>query len=455
MKSSPIFIAMLCLMPFAAWAGDGVGSLKELTGTVHVTHKAANQTTPQDMKLGDPVFEHDIVETDDGARAVFHFADDAELVVTGKGKLVVDKYIYDAAKKDGNGAVFSILGSAFSYVGGLLEKDKSGLLGVGEKPVVKLNMNYGNIGIRGTKVWGALRNGLDWVYLQEGAANVDNKGGSVALNPGYGTRLSAESETPAPAYKWGDTEIAWIKRLADDPSAHEMQSMASNISPRQLKEPEDASEKKDSAPGGPSGGSANSNALDSLAPKDEEEIMGGKAAPAAPAASAPAPVIEAVPQRAREAEESADAKVKAQKQISPMSPWERLNAPLWGSVLTEKDGVLYVNADGPATVHVAEAPLPIKNYNGEAIRFFTDIKALEISGRASLEIYVHIRDKKGGGWYPATGPNEITKPADWLPYGAEAKPPFYEKNQVVDKAALDLVIQGKAKLMVKNARLHQ
>ena len=133
-RSFAVAVVLSAVLPLQAMAETAVGTLKTLAGTAHLTHAGAAQA----MKEGDTVGMDDVVETEAGSRAVFSFADGAELVMTGKGKLVIDEYVYDTAKTAGNKAVLDVLDAAFSYTGGAMDK--------AAKPEVKLNLDYGTIG---------------------------------------------------------------------------------------------------------------------------------------------------------------------------------------------------------------------------------------------------------------------------------------------------------------------
>lgn len=434
-------LAVLALLLTAApaYAGDGIGVLQELTGTVRVTHVAAGQTAAQEMKPQDPVFMDDVIETDQGARAIFTFADGAELVITGQGKFTVDEYAYDAEKGTGK-AILDLIGLAFSYAGGKMDKNDD----------VTLNMNYGSIGIRGTKIFGVLRNGLNWVYLEEGAAQVSNKGGETTLAPGFGTRISAKEEMPAPAYQWGEAEIAWLKRLVDDPSSHETPLMASNMN--------------DARGGGaPSGGAVNEAGM----PAEADELGSAKEAEMRPAAPAARARSEAGPAAA--APPALDSLEMGKEKAAPPSKTllfrEKIPPSMLGTKLAQDpSGALRVDARHYAWVSLAAVDISEHAQEGKTLVFTVDIKALDLPkgvtlrDRVYLQMLVDFREpgepgKPGKSFqrhvllHPYDAPE---KPGEWQSFSSSYT---FGEGTTDFRANLNIVIKDQASLLVRNVKL--
>ena len=210
MKLSLAGAALLSLLVFYAFpaAAAAVGRVSEVEGTVTVAHGGSSAA----LKNGDGVSEGDVVEAAEKSRVRIDFDDKTELVVVGKGKLTIDSYVYDPKNSAGNKAGFSILGAAFSYLGGALDK--------GKDPKVNLNLDFGSIGIRGTKIYRAMNNGECWIYVERGKIDVSNRAGTVHLKSGQGTIMSAEDKAPANAHIWSDKDIAWLKAQVADPRLH-------------------------------------------------------------------------------------------------------------------------------------------------------------------------------------------------------------------------------------------
>ncbi len=193
--------ALVFVQPSLSFAAQAVGSVEEVAGNVTITH--AGEKTPGALKTGAAIDENDVIMTSTGAHVKVAFTDKTELVIADKGSFTIDRYIYDPAKPGGNKAKFSILGAAFYYVGGLMEKSAASN--------VSIDLDLGSIGIRGTKLMRAMKNGECWIYLEDGKITVSNKGGVVNLTPGEGTIMRAKTQAPQAPRVWTAKEIGWIK----------------------------------------------------------------------------------------------------------------------------------------------------------------------------------------------------------------------------------------------------
>ena len=402
------FALFLAVSP--AWAAADVGAVKEVTGQVTITREKAE---PAAAKTGDPVFQSDVIETGEDARAVIGFADGAELVLSGKGRLTVEKFLYDTEKPKDNTAVLDILGAAFSYVGGLMDK--------GDDTNVTLKMDYGSIGIRGTTVYGMMKNNVGWVYLEKGAVVVKNDGGQVELTNGYGTSFIDKQETPRPAYMWGEDQIAWIKRAVADPSSLRAPAMAYNTT--RQKEAKAAREEEEA----PSGGGA---------------ARGASAPAAAPSASA-------------EADTAVRAKVEVvAADIAPrdIAVIEKLLPDKAGvKILPEKGGALRVETKWPVTVNLAELDVSKEKLQNTVLHYKADLFSPDLKGAAYLEMWVHFPGEEGGYFF-SRGLGDMLQGAteDWQTFQT---PFFLKEGQVPDSVVLNLVIKGKGSVSVKNIRL--
>lgn len=416
-RSFAAVLAVLACWPIQAEAGDSVGILKTLTGSARLTHAGA---APVPVQPGAEIAMDDIVETDAGARAVFGFADGAELVMTGKGKLVVDEYVFDAEKKNGNKAVLDIAEAAFSYTGGALDKVA--------RPDVKLNIDYGTIGIRGTKLVGARRNGITWVYLSEGGAVFENKGGKTDIVPGYGTRIRSRADAPAPAYPWGAEEVAWLQRFVDDAGAHETPAMASNTSVKEL------------APG--------DSRIENM------PAVSAPASPAAPAAGGPAAEGNLAPARATESAPAAKAKQSAKADASSEIALTLVTDAVKDVVVAdEPEGAHRVSSEFSSIVPLALATMMPSGLENAQLQYTADVNAEALAGVAHIEVHVLLAGGKTGyvigrdategvvtageGWKRVTG-NFAINPGD-----------------VPDKIKIMLVIDGKGSVLLRNLHLRR
>lgn len=420
-RSFAVAVVLLAVWPLQAVAETGIGTLKMLTGTAYLVHGGA---AAQPMKAGDAVSMDDVIETQAGSRAVFSFADGAELVMTGKGRLVIDEYVYDPAQAAGNKAVLDVLDAAFSYTGGAMDK--------AAKPEVKLNLDYGTVGIRGTKLIGARRNGITWVYLSEGGAVFENAGGKTDIAPGYGTRIRSRADAPAPAYPWGTEEVAWLQRFVDDAGAHETPAMASNMSSKNMALEKSEAENMPamSAPSSAAGPTAGAAAESSEMPAR------ARAADSAPAAEAPA----------------AKAKQSARADAQPEIALERVAATgKDGLIAEETAGTLRVTTGQPAIVQLAAANAATTKPQNAPLRYTAELNAQELAGEAHLEIHVLLSGGKTGYVFGRdTQDTAVTAAEGWkiVTGSFNLKP-----EDVPDQIKISLVVDGKGTVLVRNLRL--
>lgn len=189
-------------------ASEFAGYAREVSGEVTITRDGATKT----LHRGDDVFTGDTVKTAKDARTRIEFADNSDFTLAQNGTLTIDKYVYDPKNPKEGKAEFTVLDAAFSYASGWMDK------GDEEDSDVKMNLNYGSIGIRGTKLMRAMAKGECWIYLDKGAIDVYNKGGKVTLAPGEGTIMSSKAKAPAVPHKWPKKEKKWI--FAEVQGAH-------------------------------------------------------------------------------------------------------------------------------------------------------------------------------------------------------------------------------------------
>lgn len=388
----------LALPAFAATESEGVGTVKELAGTVTVTHGGASAALTQ----GAAIFPQDIVETALQSRVKIDFRDGTEIVLSGKGKLDVAEYMFDEADETRNKARFNFAGGAFSYVSGLVAKK--------ENPDVIINMDFGSIGIRGTRILGALKNRLNWIYVDKGAAEFSNAGGKALLPAGNGTSIRSAEDAPRPPYLWGEDEINWLQRAVDDPGAQDTTAMVARLE-----------EKKQVAEESALGGGAAANELGAPA----------AARPAAPALDAPA-----------EADIGA-ARAKAVESISPVDVKTAGKADMAESIMrfeADKPQSFPIGAMDPATLLPADGVIVLS----------AQLKAEKITGSAYLELRVHAEGQDGPEVYARTLDNQLTAAGDWQSFATR----FEIKNAArPDEINASLVINGTGTVLVKDLQL--
>jgi hypothetical protein len=196
-------IAAFCLLlaTAPAFAGDRVGVVKELEGKVTVRHDGAKEDVA--LKDGNAVMKGDFIQAAKGGRVKIVFVDKTEFVLAGKGSMNVDDFDYSPDDGKQDKAEISVLGAAFSWASGKIGKEKNA--------DVKVNVDFGSIGIRGTELWRSMNKGECWIYLRSGNIDVYNGGGRVSLKPGEGTIMRAKSKKPDDPHFWSRKEINWIK----------------------------------------------------------------------------------------------------------------------------------------------------------------------------------------------------------------------------------------------------
>lgn len=198
---------VIALSPIMANAAQIVGKATSVIGDVKIKTKTS-QALPlaqgMDIALGDT-----ILTSKDGF-VTLSFLDKSTMNLNGQdGSLTIDEYVFDPSKTKDNTAKFSVMKSSFEFIGGLLDK--------GDDEKVQIHMDFGSIGVRGTKVMRSVRNNECWIYLAEGSVRVFNDGGEVMLKAGEGTRMHDRAIAPLPAEPWSDKDIAWIKKTVAKP----------------------------------------------------------------------------------------------------------------------------------------------------------------------------------------------------------------------------------------------
>jgi hypothetical protein len=193
------------LHPSVALAANIVGAVSDVEGTVTVV--SAGGKEPHALHRNDGIAVNDTISTGRKSRVNVVFSDQTKLSMEENGTLTIDKFIYDPKQPEEGKGLFTILGGAFTYVSGLMDK--------GRRPDVTLQLETGALGIRGTQLMGAMRGaGKDserWIYLKSGKISVYNAAGAVTLNPGEGTIMKSKQQAPAKPHIWKARELLWIK----------------------------------------------------------------------------------------------------------------------------------------------------------------------------------------------------------------------------------------------------
>ena len=183
--------------------GTVIGQATLVIDNVTVMHNGQEQTS--DLKEGDAIYIGDVITTKtDDSYVRIDFADETNITMNGEeGELTIDEYIFDPANLDSSKAKFTMLRSSFEFVGGLIDK--------GEAENTQIDLDFGSIGVRGTKILRSMKDGECWIYLEDGEIRVFNDGGEVFLKPNDGTRMGSKTVAPTPSKPWGQKNIDWIK----------------------------------------------------------------------------------------------------------------------------------------------------------------------------------------------------------------------------------------------------
>ena len=183
--------------------GTVIGQATLVIDNVTVMHNGQEQTS--DLKEGDAIYIGDVITTKtDESYVRIDFADETNITMNGEeGELTIDEYIFDPANLDSSKAKFTMLRSSFEFVGGLIDK--------GEAENTQIDLDFGSIGVRGTKILRSMKDGECWIYLEDGEIRVFNDGGEVFLKPNDGTRMGSKTVAPTPSKPWGQKNIDWIK----------------------------------------------------------------------------------------------------------------------------------------------------------------------------------------------------------------------------------------------------
>ncbi len=121
--------------------GAPVGQARTIIGQVTCTRLNGTVVT---LKVGDPIYMGDIIETGTGAKLGLVFIDGMTLGLGEKGELVLDELVYDPASKGGKASLSLVSGAAEFVSGTIAHSGQDNML---------FKTPVGTIGIRGTKVF--------------------------------------------------------------------------------------------------------------------------------------------------------------------------------------------------------------------------------------------------------------------------------------------------------------
>ncbi len=159
-----------------------VGAIQEISGQATVTRLDG---TVETAGIGTPIYQGDIIETDEDGAVNIMFIDETTFAVSEDARLAIDEYVFDPATQTGT-TNFSVLKGVFVFT--------SGLIGREDPDDVMINTPSGSIGIRGTIIAGDVDNGE--ITVIEGAIVLyDFSGNTLTLSNQYETARFNPSES--------------------------------------------------------------------------------------------------------------------------------------------------------------------------------------------------------------------------------------------------------------------
>ncbi|MEQ9191700.1 MAG: hypothetical protein RLP27_01890 [Rhodospirillales bacterium] len=175
-----------------AAATEPIGKIVTVAGKVDATRADG---TKVELKVGDPVYQGDVIETGPLGAVGMEFADESTFSLADSGRMVLDEMVYDPAAQSGTFGA-SIVQGAFSFISGQIAK-------TGPDNML-INTPTATIGIRGTALAGkAAPEGeqSNFTILPEGnfvgEVVISNNAGTVVLNQA-GSTVSIASINLAP-----------------------------------------------------------------------------------------------------------------------------------------------------------------------------------------------------------------------------------------------------------------
>lgn len=151
-----------------------VGAIQEISGEAIIIR---NDGTQETVGIGTPVYQGDVIETDEDGAVNIMFIDETTFAVSEDARLSIDEYVFDPATQSGV-SNFSVLKGVFVFTSGLIGRD--------DPDDVTIDTPSGSIGIRGTIIAGDVDTGE--ITVIEGAIVLsDYAGNSITLANQYET----------------------------------------------------------------------------------------------------------------------------------------------------------------------------------------------------------------------------------------------------------------------------
>jgi len=120
-----------------------IGKVIKLTGSVTIEHTGAvvvqASAKGNKVKLGDPVYQGDVVQTGADGAVGITFTDNTAFNLTSNARMVLNEFVYDPNGKS-NSTFFSLTKGTFTFVAGKVAKTGD----------MKIDTPVATMGIRGT-----------------------------------------------------------------------------------------------------------------------------------------------------------------------------------------------------------------------------------------------------------------------------------------------------------------
>ena len=141
MRRFTVFILLTVFLGLSLVSAEQVlaGKVKKIRGTVFVVRGDRTQT----LRVGDPVFQNDLMQTGATGAVGIIFEDNTILSLGPKSRLAIDGYTF-APEQGKLSLLLRLLRGTASYL--------SGIIGKQAPEAVKFQTPDATIGIRGTKV---------------------------------------------------------------------------------------------------------------------------------------------------------------------------------------------------------------------------------------------------------------------------------------------------------------
>ena len=196
------FLSLLSLLffAFAAHAANPIGKVTAFDGDVMLSRN--NVVMP--ISTVTDVEQFDTVITGKNSAAKVTFIDGSKMSLTEDSELLIDRYAYNPDNAKVGNAFFNIVKGGFRFTSGKLTKLA--------EPDVKIKLQWGTLGVRGTKVWRTMVGDECRIYVEDGNVSVDNQHGSVVLTHGEATRIPGDV-APVGVEHWNQSDIDEIKSL--------------------------------------------------------------------------------------------------------------------------------------------------------------------------------------------------------------------------------------------------